>query len=176
MVAPMDAGRGKVTINIEARRYLSIMSRISISYLTKYGNNKTAMEQLGTLLKAKGHEVLLFDVEEKGPEQVPLSDLYVFSSSTHIGGLPGKMNKFMKKFPHKGGRYALSVTHMVEKTGSEKNSGKGVIAMDDDLKEHGMTKAVDPLSLTVTGMKGPLEDGWQKKVETFAVAILAKLG
>jgi multimeric flavodoxin WrbA len=152
------------------------MSRISISYLTKYGNNKTAMEQLSTLLKAKGHEVLLIDVEETGPEQVPLSDLYVFSSSTHIGGLPGKMNKFMKKFPHKSGRYALSVTHMIEKGGPEKNSGKVLNAMEEDLKELGMTKAVDPLSLTVNGMKGPLEDGWQKKVETFAVAMLRLLG
>jgi len=25
----------------------------------------------------------------------------------------------------------------------------------------------------VTGMKGPLEEGWQKKVETFAAQILA---
>jgi multimeric flavodoxin WrbA len=152
------------------------MSKISISYITKYGNNKTAMEQLSTLLKAKGHEVHLFDVEESGPEQVPLSDLYVFSSSTHIGGLPGKMNKFMKKFPHKSGRYGLSVTHMVEKGGPEKNSGKVLKAMEDDLKELGMTKVVDPLSLTVSGMKGPLEEGWQQKVEVFAVAILRLLG
>jgi menaquinone-dependent protoporphyrinogen IX oxidase len=152
------------------------MSKISISYLTKYGNNKEAMEQLSTLLRAKGHEVHLFDVSETGPEQVPLSDLYVFSSSTHIGGLPGKMNKFMNKFPHKSGRYALSVTHMVEKSGPEKNSGKVLMIMADDLKEVGLTKAVDHLSLTVNGMKGPLEDGWQKKVETFAVSILKLLG
>lgn len=152
------------------------MSKISISYLTKYGNNKEAMEHLSALLRAKGHEVHLFDVSETGPEQVPLSDLYVFSSSTHIGGLPGKMNKFMNKFPHKSGRYALSVTHMVEKSGPEKNSGKVLIIMADDLKEVGLTKAVDHLSLTVNGMKGPLEDGWQKKVETFAVSILKLLG
>lgn len=152
------------------------MSKISISYITKYGNNKEAMEHLSTLLRAKGHEVLLFDVSETGPEQVPLSDLYVFSSSTHIGGLPGKMNKFMNKFPHKSGRYALSVTHMVEKSGPEKNSGKVLVIMADDLKEVGLTKAVDHLSLTVNGMKGPLEDGWQKKVETFAVSILKLLG
>jgi menaquinone-dependent protoporphyrinogen IX oxidase len=152
------------------------MSKISISYLTKYGNNKNAMEQLSTLLKAKGHEVLLFDVEETGPEQVPLSDLYVFSSSTHIGGLPGKMNKFLKKFPHKSGKYALSVTHMLEKGGPEKNSGKVLNAMEKDLKEAGMTKVVEPLSLTVNGMRGPLEDGWRQKVETFAVAILMMLG
>ena len=86
------------------------------------------------------------------------------------------MNKFMKRFPHKGGRYALSVTHMIEKGGPEKNSGKVLNAMQDDLKEVGMTKAVDPLSLTVNGMKGPLEDGWQQKVETFAVSILRLLG
>ena len=55
------------------------MSKISISYITKYGNNKTAMEHLSTLLKAKGHEVLLFDVEECGPEQVPLSESFTCS-------------------------------------------------------------------------------------------------
>jgi flavorubredoxin len=160
-----------------ARRcYNDLMSKISISYLSKYGNNKTAMEHLGTLMKAKGHDVQLFDVRETGPEQVPPADLYVFSAPTHIGGLPGKMNKFMKKFPHKSGRYALSVTHMVEKSGPEKNSGKVLIIMADDLKEIGLTKAVDPLSLTVTGMKGPLEDGWQNKVEAFSGTILKLLG
>jgi sulfite reductase alpha subunit-like flavoprotein len=164
------------TINIATQCYDELMSKISISYLTKYGNNKTAMEHLSMLLKAKGHEVLLFDVSESGPEQVPLSDLYVFSSSTHIGGLPGKMNKFMEKFPHKSGRYALSVTHMVEKSGPEKNSGKVLKIMAEDLREVGLTNVVDPLSLTVTGMKGPFEDGWQKKVELFAVAILKLLG
>lgn len=152
------------------------MSKISISYLSKYGNNKTAMDHLGTLLKAKGHDVQLFDVRETGPEQVPQSDLYIFSAPTHIGGLPGKMSKFMSKFPHKSGRYALSVTHMVEKSGPEKNSGKVLNIMADDMKEVGLTKAVDPLSITVTGMKGPLEDGWQNKVETFAAAILKSLG
>jgi hypothetical protein len=65
---------------------------------------------------------------------------------------------------------------MVEKSGPEKNSGKVLVIMADDLKEVGLTKAVDPLSLTVNGMKGPLEDGWQKKVETFAVSILKLLG
>lgn len=158
------------------RCYDDLMSKISISYLSKYGNNRTAMEQLSTLLKAKGHDVQLFDVHETGPEQVPLSDMYVFSAPTHIGGLPGKMNKFMNKFPHKSGRYALSVTHMVIKSGSEKNSNKVLDTMADDLKEVGLTKAVDPLNITVTGMKGLLEDGWQKKVETFAAAILTSLG
>ena len=62
------------------------MTRISISYLSKYGNGKKAMEYLAGLLSEKGNEVELFSVTESKPDKLPDSDLYVFSTSVHTWG------------------------------------------------------------------------------------------
>jgi hypothetical protein len=42
--------------------------------------------------------------------------------------------------------------------------------MNQMLQEKGMVKVADD-KIYVTGMKGPLEDGWQKKVEAFVKQI-----
>jgi hypothetical protein len=44
--------------------------------------------------------------------------------------------------------------------------------MNELLQKKGMKKVAEG-NVFVTGMKGPLEEGWQKKVEIFAVQILA---
>jgi len=42
--------------------------------------------------------------------------------------------------------------------------------MNDILQEKGLVKVAQG-KILVTGMKGPLEDGWQKKVAAFASLI-----
>jgi len=43
--------------------------------------------------------------------------------------------------------------------------------MNELLQAKGMKKVAED-KIYVTGMKGPLEEGWQKKVEEFAATIL----
>jgi hypothetical protein len=43
--------------------------------------------------------------------------------------------------------------------------------MNELLQKKGLTKVAEAKVL-VTGIKGPLEDGWQKKVEAFASLVL----
>jgi hypothetical protein len=45
--------------------------------------------------------------------------------------------------------------------------------MNELLQVKGMKRVAEG-NVLVTSMKGPLEEGWQKKVETFAAQILAQ--
>ena len=137
--------------------------KVCIAYESKYGNGKKMMDHLQDALKGKGHEVQVCSVREIKPQALPQADLYVFSSPTHVGGPTGKMKKFLKKMEisQKGAKYALSTTHM------DPNS-KTLEKMDALVQPKSMTKVTDGLQVKVAGMKGPLEEGWEQKVEAFA--------
>ena len=140
--------------------------KIFITYESKYGNGKKVVDQLQNALKGKGHEVQVGSVREVKPNSLPQADLYVFHSPTHMGSPVGKVKKFLKKMeiPRKDAKYALMATHMDPKAMT-------VNKMDKLLSPKGMTKISDGLQVMVKGMKGPLEEGWEQKVEAFASEI-----
>jgi flavodoxin len=146
------------------------MAKISISYLSKYGNGKMAIERLRDFLLEDGHDVSTHSVTDITPDQIPMSDLYVFSTSVHAGKPPGKMRKFVGKLSRDGGKYALVVTHLPqpeEKPRWKKTEG----IMNDALQSAGLTSVFECLSLEVKGIKGPLEDGWENKMKDLAESI-----
>jgi len=143
------------------------MAGISISYLSKYGNGKKAMEYLAGLLSEKGNEVELFSVTESKPDKLPDSDLYVFSTSVHMGKPPGKMRKYVRNFDGKG-RYALVVTHVSEPEGERFSPPRTIEMMNEMLQASGLTPICDTLLIRVKDMKGPLEDGWEEKIANLA--------
>jgi flavodoxin len=150
------------------------MAKISISYISKYGNGKMAMERLRGFLLEDGHDVSIDSISDVNPDQIPESDLYVFSTSVHAGKPPGKMRKFVGKLSRGGGKYALVVTHLPnpeEKPKWRKTEG----IMNDALRSAGLTPISDCLSLEVKGMKGPLEDGWEDKIRNLAISLSAAL-
>ena len=146
------------------------MAKVVISYLSKYGNGKRAMEYLGSLLLNKGHEVEIFSMSESKSNQLPPSDIYVFSTSVHMGKPPRKARGFVKKFTG-GGKYALVVTHASEPEGHKYSPTQTVEMMTELLKESGLTPACEPLLIRVQDMKGPLENGWEDKVNSLAESI-----
>ncbi len=148
------------------------MAKVAISYLSKYGNGKRAMEYLRSLLLDKGHEVELFSMSESKSNQLPPSDIYVFSTPVHMGKPPRKARGFVKKF-NGGGKYALVVTHASEPEGNKYSPTQTVEMMTGLLKESGLTPACDTLLIRVQDMKGPLEQGWEDKVAMLAESISA---
>lgn len=93
------------------------------------------------------------------------------------------MKKFLKKLRiTSGSRYALLTTEGMPIP--NKKTGKIPTAeelakyqrvrpiMNELLQAKGLTKAAED-KVYVTSIKGPLEEGWQKKVEEFATAILS---
>ena len=137
--------------------------KVFIAYESKYGNGKKVVDQLQNALKGKGHEVQVGSVREVKPNSVPRADLYIFHSPTHMGSPVGKVKKFLKKMeiPQKDAKYALMATHMDP-------DAKTLAKMDVFVQSKGMTKSSEGLKVMVKGMKGPLEEGWEQKVEAFA--------
>jgi flavodoxin len=141
--------------------------KVCIVYESKYGNGKTCAEYLQSVISGKGHDTEILSIREIKPKLLPQADFYIFSAPTHIGGPPGKMKRFLKnlKCEEKEAKYALITTCVDLDT-------KALQKMKDILQPKGMMKISDGLKIKVTGMKGPLEEGYQKKLEEFATEIL----
>ena len=141
--------------------------KVCIAYESKYGNGKKCVEHLQSIISKKGHDVETPSIREIKPSSLLQADLYIFSTPTHIGGPPGKMKKFLKKLEitEEGTKYALMTTCLDYKT-------KALQIMDGLLQHSGMTKVSDGIKIKVTGMKGPLETGYEEKLDAFAKEIL----
>ncbi len=140
---------------------------ICIAYDSKYGNGKKCVDHLKKIIRAKGHNVNTYSVRETKPDKLPATDFYIFSTPTHIGGPPRKMKKFIKNLEPKqsGAKYSVIVTHMDP-------NAKTVEKMEALVKPKGLTRATEGLMIKVGGMKGPLEEGYEHKLELFAAKIL----
>ena len=126
------------------------------------------MEYLQGVMNKKGHNVEMFSIHEKEPTSIPSADLYVFSSPTQIGGPTGKMKKFLKKMriTQEDAKYALITTCM------NPPKTKCLKSMEKIISSKEISKISDGLMLKVTGMKGPLDSGYEDKLDTFANDIL----
>ncbi len=136
---------------------------ICIAYFSRFGNNRACSEHLAQTLRSKGHTVESFSMKDVKPDGLPASDLYIFCSPTQAGNAPGKPRRFLGRFsPPEGASYAIVATYYGDpgtKTGQ---------ALSKILDGKGMNRASDAVSVTVTGLKGPLEEGYQRKLEEFA--------
>ena len=112
---------------------------------------------------------------------MPPADLYLFSSPGRMGKPIGGMRRFLKKAKLPSGtKYAILTTEGApqpdKKTGrmpTEEELAKWqriIPIMNEILQEKGLAKVAEG-KILVTGLKGPLEEGWQKKVEAFASQI-----
>jgi multimeric flavodoxin WrbA len=140
-------------------------------------------EEFKKVMAGKGTTVNVHHIQDASPKEIPPADLYVFSSPGRIGKPIGGMKKFLKKLQMtSGSRYALLTTE--GKPVPNKKTGKVPTPeelakyqrvrpiMNELLQAKGLKKVAED-KVYVTGMKGPLEEGWQKKVEEFAAAILS---
>lgn len=143
--------------------------KVYIIYESKYGNGKKCVEHLQNIISKKGHDVEISSIREINPSPLPQADFYIFSTPTHVGRPPGKMKKFLKKLEisKDGAKYALMATCMDYNT-------KALQVMESILKPSVMTKISDGIKIKVTGLKGPLETGYEKKLEDFANEIFSK--
>ena len=162
------------------------MANMKIEYYhaSKFGNGAMVAEEFKKLMAAKRVTVNVHHIRDAQPKELMPADLYVFSSPGRIGKPIGSMRKFLKKAQlPSGARYAILTTEGApqpnKKTGkmpTEEELAKYQRVrpiMNELLQTKGMKKVVEG-NVLVTGMKGPLEEGWQKKVETFVAQILGE--
>ncbi|MEW5747706.1 MAG: hypothetical protein AB1793_02815 [Candidatus Thermoplasmatota archaeon] len=146
-----------------------------------HGNGAKVAEEFRDIMAANGTNVNVHHVEDVEPDDIPLADLYIFSSPGRFGKPVKSMRKFLTKLRlPSGSRYAILVTEMNPQadrtTGeapAEKELGKCqrvIPIMDAILEAKGLSKIAEG-KVYVTGIKGPLEDRWRSKVEEFAAAL-----
>jgi flavodoxin len=155
--------------------------KIEYYHASKYGNGIMVAEEFKKLMSAKGVVVNIHHIREVRPKELAHADLYVFSSPGRIGKPIGGMRRFLKKVQLPSGtKYAILTTQGApvpnKKTGQmpteeEQARWQRIIPiMNDLLQPKGLQKVAEGKVL-VTGIKGPLEVDWQKKVEDFASQI-----
>jgi multimeric flavodoxin WrbA len=155
--------------------------KIEYYHASKYGNGAMVAEEFKKLMAAKGVTVNVRHIRDARPKELMPADLYIFSSPGRAGRPIGSMRRFLKKMRlPPGTRYAILTTEGAtrpnKKTGkmpTEEEIAKWERVrpiMNELLQAKGMKKVAEG-NVFVTGMKGPLEEGWQKKVEAFAAQI-----
>ena len=156
---------------------------MNVEYLhaSRYGNGATVAQEFRRQMVAKGVTVNVHHIREVSPKELPPADLYVFSSPGRFGKPTGDMRRALKKMRLPSGtRYAILSTELRpqpdEDTGRVPTEGEPgpcqrvIPAMNEILEDKGLVRVVED-RVHVTGLKGPLEEGWQRKVETFAARI-----
>jgi multimeric flavodoxin WrbA len=155
--------------------------RIEYFHASKYGNGAAVAEEFKKQMAAKGVTVNIHHVRDTRPKDLPPADLYLFSSPGRIGRPIGGMRRFLKQVNLPSGvRYAILTTEGApqpdRKTGripteEELARWQRVIPiMNQLLQAKGLVKIAEGKVL-VTGLKGPLEEGWQRKVEALVTRI-----
>lgn len=156
--------------------------KIEYYHASEYGNGAKVAEEFKRLMASRNVVVNTLHVRDARPKDVPQADLYLFSSPGRMGRPIGSMRRFLKKADlPPGSRYAILVTEMNpqpdKKTGkmpTEEELGRCqqvIPRMNEVLQAKGLRRVAEG-KVYVTGIKGPLEDGWQGKVEEFVRAVL----
>jgi len=156
---------------------------MNVEYIhaSKYGNGALAADEFKKQMVAKHVTVNVHHIREVKPKELPPADLYLFSSPGRFGGPIGDMQRALKKLRLPAGtRYALLTTELQPQ--QDGNTGRApaeeelgpcqriIPVMNQMLESKGLVKVAED-RVHVTGLKGPLEEGWRKKVEAFVARI-----
>jgi len=155
--------------------------KIEYFHASKYGNGAKVAEEFKALMAARAITVNVHHVRDAKPEVMPPADLYLFSSPGRMGKPLGRARRFLKKVRLPAGtKFALLTTEGAprpdKKTGrmpTEEEIAKWERVrpiMNAILEGKGLVKVAED-KVFVTGMRGPLEEGWEKKVEAFAARL-----
>jgi len=155
--------------------------KIEYMHASKFGNGAKVAEEFSRQMATKGVTVDVHHIRDARPGQLPPADLYLFSSPGRIGKPIGGMRRFLKKVGLPAGtKYAVLTTEAAPRP--DKKTGKMPTEeelaryqrvrpiMNEILQGKGLVEVAED-KILVTGVKGPLEDGWQQKVAAFAACI-----
>jgi hypothetical protein len=155
--------------------------KIEYLHASKFGNGAKVAEEFKQQMATRGIAVDVHHIREIKPKEVPSADLYVFSSPGRMGRPIREIRRFLKDVSLPAGtEYALLTTEMAprpdKKTGrmpTEEEIGRFQhvrTIMNEALQRKGLVKVAED-KVYVTDLKGPLEEGWRRKVAVFAALI-----
>jgi hypothetical protein len=153
--------------------------KIEYLHASKYGDGALVAEEFSRLMSARDVMVDVHHIRDARPDELPAADLYLFSSPGRFGKPIRGMRRFLEKVELPAGtKYAILTTEAAprpdKKTGRVPTDEELVATgqrvrpiMNEILQGKGLVEVAED-KVFVTGLKGPLEDGWQRKVEAFA--------
>jgi hypothetical protein len=155
---------------------------IEYYHASRFGNGAMVAKEFGKQVAALGATANVHHIRDADPRDLPPADLYVFSSPGQMGKPIRSVRRFLSQLNLRAGtRYAILTTEMAprpdKKTGvipTEEEQAKWQRVrpiMNELLQSAGLTKVAEG-KIFVTQIKGPLEDGWQTKVEGFVHQLL----
>jgi multimeric flavodoxin WrbA len=164
---------------------LGAAMNIAYYHASKFGNGAMVAEEFKKIMASRGVTVSARHIRDANPMDLLKADLYVFSSPGRFGKPKGNARRFLRKVSlEPGTRYAILTTQGAPrpdpKTGrmptqEEQDRWERVIPIMNELLEAKGLKKVAEGAVLVTGIKGPLEEGWQEKVAAFADLIMSSL-
>jgi hypothetical protein len=161
---------------------------VKIQYLhaSKFGNGVLVAEAFARDMATKGVEVEVDHIRDVEPRRPPPADLYLISSPGRFGKPIREMRRFLTALALPAGtRYAILTTEMGPKP--DKKTGRMPTEEEickyqkvrpiirESLEAKGLVEVAED-KIYVTEIKGPLEEGWHRKVEDFAARILEAEG
>ena len=155
--------------------------RIEYLHASKYGNGATVAAEFRCQMTAKGADVDVHHIRQVKATELPPADLYVFSSPGRFGKPIRGMRRFLASVSLPAGtRYAILTTEAMPKPNRE----TGRMPTEEELAKYQRVRAImnglhqgkglvniAEDKVYVTGLKGPLEDGWQEKLHDFVARI-----
>lgn len=156
--------------------------KIEYLHASRFGNGATVAAEFKRQMEAKGVVVGVHHIRELKPGELAPADLYLFSSPGRFGKPIRSMRRFLKKLKLPAGTsYAILTTEAESKPDKE----TGRVPSDEELAKYqrvrpimnellqasGLVKVAEE-RIFVTGLKGPLEEGWERKVEAFVLALI----
>jgi menaquinone-dependent protoporphyrinogen IX oxidase len=158
---------------------------IEYFHASRFGNGAKVAEEFTRRMATRGVTVHLHHIRDARPDALPDADLYVFSSPGQWGKPIRRVRRFLSQIILPGGTpYALLTTEMgppkPDKTGrmpTEEEIAKyqRVRPIINELLQGAGLVNVAEEKVYVTGIKGPLEPGWEDKVAAFAARLPLQL-
>jgi menaquinone-dependent protoporphyrinogen IX oxidase len=155
--------------------------KILYLHASNHGNGEAVADEFRARMTADDITVEVHHIRDARPDQLPTADLYLFSSPGRMGKPPRAVRRFLDKVRLPAGTpYAILTTEMApqpdKKTGrtpSEEELTKWQRVrpiMNEILQGQGLVCVAED-HVHVTGLKGPLEDGWKARVAAFAARL-----
>lgn len=145
--------------------------KIEYLHASKYGNGAAVAAEFKRQMGANGVAVDVHHIRELKPSELTSADLYVFSSPGRFGKPVRSMRRFLKKTTlPPGTSYAILTTEAEPKPDAESKWQRVRPLMNEILEGKGLVKVAEE-KIFVTGLRGPLEDGRERKVEAFSARL-----
>ena len=136
------------------------MKKAIIIYDTKFGNTEKIAKSLASGMNEQGIEVECVKVEDVRIDQLTEYDLLAIGGPTHGFGMSKPVKEFIEKSKHIDLRDKKAFAFDTKNRGRWGSAAKGI---EKRIQRIGMNIVKPCASAIVLGLKGPLQDGMERK-------------